>query len=133
MSSNKVPVARQVTPKYRSLRGVHGELEGTFPLGDGETVLVDGSIRVRTGIGLRRLGDLRLTNLRLLLISHYAFQPDRGYEFPRGSLTRVTRSGSLWTLVYRTESSEGRIAIEQHLQLDDAMREWGSDAPEGIG
>jgi len=89
-------------------------------------------VRVRTGIGLLRLADLRLTNQRLVLVSHYAFQPDRGFEFPRGSLTRVERSGSAWTLYYRTEQGQDDFTIEEHLLLDDALRDgWSSDAPEG--
>jgi hypothetical protein len=112
---------------------MEGELKDTFPLANAERVVAEGSIRVHTGIGFRRLGDLRLTNQRLVLVSHYAFQPDRGLEFPRGSITKVDRSGSTWTLYFRTEQSDDRLTIEEHLLLDDALREaWSSDVPKGL-
>jgi hypothetical protein len=127
------PIARRVKVRYRFLGSTQGELEDTFPIAEGEKVVAEGSVRVRTGIGFRRLGDLRLTNQRLVLVSHYAVQPDRGFEFPRGSLTRVDRSGSAWTLYYRTEQGQDHLTIEEHLLLNDALRDgWSSDAPEGI-
>jgi hypothetical protein len=122
-----------VRVRYRFLGTTEGELEETFPLAEGEKAVADGSVRVHTGMGFRRLGDLRLTNQRLVLVSHYAFQPDRGFEFPRGSITRVDRSGSARTLYYRTEQGEDHLTIEEHLLLDEALRDgWAADAPNGV-
>jgi hypothetical protein len=127
------PIARRVRVQYRFLGGTQSELENTFPLAEGEKAVAEGSLRVHTRIGFRRLGDMRLTNQRLVLVSHYALQPDRGFEFPRGSITRVDRSGSASTLYYRTEYGEDHLTIEEHLHLDDALRDgWAVDAPYGV-
>jgi hypothetical protein len=119
--------------RYRFLGSTQSELDNTFPLAEGEKAVAEGSVRVHTGIGFRRVGDLRLTSQRLVLVSHYALQPDRGFEFPRGSITRVDRSGSARTLYYRTEDGEDHMTIEEHLLLDDALRDgWAADAPSGV-
>ena len=127
------PTARRVRVRHRFLESTKGELEDTFPLAEGEEAVAEGSVHVHSGLGFRRLGSLRLTNHRLVLVTHYAFQPDRGFEFPRGSITRVGRSGSVRTLHYRTERGEDHLTIEEHILLDDALRDgWTTDAPKGI-
>jgi hypothetical protein len=63
------PIARKVALKYR-FGGASSELEKTFPPASNETVLAEGSIRVRTGVMFRRVGELRLTNQRLVIVSH---------------------------------------------------------------
>ena len=126
------PVARKVKVKYRFFGTLQRELDETFPLASDERLITEGSVRVRTGIGLRRLGDLRVTDRRLVLVSHYALQPDRGLEIPRGSLTKIIRNGSTRTLYFKTESGEDRLSIEHDLLVDEALRQWASDASQGL-
>jgi len=131
--SNIGPIARRVRVRYRFLGSTQGELEETFPFAEGEKPVAEGSMRVHSGIGFRRLGDLRLTDQRLVLVIHYAFQPDRAFEFPRGSIRRVDRSGSARKLHYRTEHGEAHVTIEEHLLLGEALRDaWTADAPKGL-
>jgi hypothetical protein len=119
------PIARKVAVKYR-LGVAASELEKTFPLASNETVLAEGSIRVRAGVMLSRLGDLHLTNQRLVIVSHYAFQPDRGFEFPRGSVTKVDRVGSWLTLFFATATGGEDVSIEEHFLLP---WHWPSGGP----
>jgi hypothetical protein len=125
------PIARKVALKYR-FGGAARELEKTFPITPDETVLAEGAIRVRTWAMFRRLGDLRLTNQRLVIVSHYAFQPDRGFELPRGSITRVDRIGSRLTLFFVTAAGQDQMSIEEHFLLPMALAQWGSEAPAGL-
>jgi hypothetical protein len=123
------PVACGLRARY-SFWGGASELDKTFPLLADERINAEGRIRVRTGIMFRRPGELRLTNLRLLIVSHYAFQPDRAFEFPRGSLISIQRpDGAALRIVYRTQAGEQIMTIEDHLMLDDALEVWGADAP----
>jgi hypothetical protein len=125
------PVARRVAVRYQ-FRGSQRELGQTFPLVEDEAVLAEGSIRVHTGIGFRRPGDLRLTDSRLVIISHYFFQPDHGFEFPRGSITSVKRAGNTLTFAFRSNDGVGQMIIEEHFLLPMALASWGSDAPQGL-
>jgi hypothetical protein len=126
-----MPIPRRVALKYR-FRGAASELENTFPLESNETVLANGAIAVKTGILFRRLGKLRLSDQRLVIVSHYAFQPDRGFEFPRGSIARVHQVGSWLTLFYSTAAGEAQMSIEEHFLLPMALAQWGPDAPAGL-
>jgi hypothetical protein len=86
-------------------------------------VLASDERRIKTGlITVRRLGIgggpglVLLTDKRLCLLVHYAFRPDRGIEFPRGSLAGVRRInliGPVWysRLNYRTADGLAHVDI----------------------
>jgi hypothetical protein len=125
------PIAVQVPVRYR-FWGSSYELVSTFPLAAGERAIVEGSIRIHTGPFIRRPGDLRLSNQRMVVVSHYALQPDRGFEFPLGSMSRVDQTDSLLTLSYWTALGERTMVLEEGLLLANFLSEWGPAAPAGL-
>jgi hypothetical protein len=95
-------VARWMRAAY-AFKGAAQEISKTLPLAADERVIEDGAIWVRWASVLQRMGAVRLTQSRLVICSHYAFQPDKILEIPAGSLTAVTRGSMGWTrLTFRT-------------------------------
>lgn len=80
------PVGRRVGVGYKFL--ARHEMAQTFAIGREENQLVNGLIGV-AGPMFAHPGIVVLTDRRLCLLVHYAFQPDRGFELPRGSVTTV--------------------------------------------
>jgi hypothetical protein len=90
-------------------------------------VLASDERRINTGlITVRRLGIgggpglVLLTDKRLCLMVHYAFRPDRGLEFPRGSLTGVRHInliGPVWYLRLNYRTADGLA----HLDISDVQ------------
>ena len=60
-----------------------GELNKTVPLEPGESIVLEASIQSRSGRFTVGTGQLRLTDSRLLLLSHRVFSADRIAEIPR--------------------------------------------------
>jgi hypothetical protein len=65
---------------------------------------------LRWGVILQRVGSVRLTEPRLVVLGHYAFQADRVVEIPAGALEGVESSMLSWTrIAFRTESGPGSV------------------------
>jgi hypothetical protein len=103
------PVARRVPVRCR-FSGAQREMEQAFVLAFDERRVKTGLITVRRlGIG-GGPGLVLLTDKRLCLLVHYAFRPDRGLEFPRGSLAGVRRInliGPVWYVRLNYRTAEG--------------------------
>lgn len=122
-------VARHVRVGY-SFWGAARELDRTFPLMPTETQLAGGQVRVRTMGILDRMATLRLTDRRLCLVVHYAFKADEGFEFPRGSITRIEPGQRFARMAYRTDAGEKSLDILDDIGLVDALaKAWPNDAP----
>lgn len=144
------PVARRVSVRYRR-SGARREMEQAFVLASDERRVKSGLITVRRLGIMGGPGLVLLTDRRLCLLVHYAFRPDRGLEFPRGSLAGVRRINLIPTvwflrLNYRTEEGVAHLDISdvqvrsaatarmgqpikaQHL-IEAVQRAWGTEAP----
>jgi hypothetical protein len=126
-------------------------MEQSFVLAADERPIKTGLITVRRlGIG-GGPGLVWLTDQRLCLLVHYTFRPDRGLEFPRGSLagvTRITLIPPVWYLRLNYRTAEGLAHLDisdvqvltaatarmgqpikaQHL-VEAMQRAWGAHAP----
>ena len=95
-----------------SFSGVSADLDKAVLLAGGEQVLIQGGLQCRTGPLLNRPAVLRVSNQRIVVALHYAFQPDRLLIIPAGSLVSV-RAGAKWVkLDYRTESGTGTLDLD---------------------
>jgi hypothetical protein len=126
------PVGRQMRARY-AFGGAVVELARTAPLEDGEDVLLHGAMRLR-GVGvLPRPVVLRLTPQRLTVLAHYAFQPDRLWDLPRGSVQAVDLVGRVLRIAWAPERPEGRSVLQLtgwtgRSALDGALRDAGAVA-----
>jgi hypothetical protein len=86
------PYARDHRARY-GFGGASAALGRTLPLEDGERVIVQGALRFYRGPTSGRIGYVRLSNHRLLLLGHYALRPDHVIEVPPGALRALERAG----------------------------------------
>jgi len=111
--------------------GMTAELEKTMPLGNGETIIAQGNVRVRTWYGEPR-SLLRLTNRRLFILVHRAFGPDRITVVPAGALQSADQqSGSWLTITFRGPRTKSDTFRMQSflLGLLDLLKQWLIDQP----
>jgi hypothetical protein len=100
-------------PARYAFTGRSREIDKTLPLAPNEHVLEEGSVWLRWGLMLQRAGRLRLTESRLVVLGHYAFQADRVVEVPAGALESVESGMPRWTrLTFRTESGVGSLDVK---------------------
>lgn len=108
--------------------GASSEIDKTLPLAPNEQVLEDGSVRLRWGFVLQRLGRVRLSESRLVLLGHYAFQADRVVEIPAGALEEVESIILGWTrLSFRTETGAGSLDFKPLAlspSFSASLQEW---------
>jgi hypothetical protein len=138
------PVGRRLRATY-AFAGAAVELGRTVPLRAGEEILLHGVMRLRRLGRLPRPVALRLTPQRLSLLLHFAFQPDRVLDLPRGSVRQVGLARNAvqlsWTsddaggiTVMRLTGWTGRPAVDSSLYdagaVSDILRAW-LDSPDG--
>jgi hypothetical protein len=87
-----------------SARGAGGEIEKTLPLETGETVLTEGMARLYVNPLSQRPCYLRLSQLRLCVLEHYATHADRLSEVPPTAIHGLSRSGSKVTVSWMRPS-----------------------------
>ena len=131
-------VARRLRARY-AFGGATVELARTLPLGADEAVLLHGAVRMR-GVGvLPRPAVLRLTPPRLVVLAHYALQPDRVWEVPRAAVREVRLDGRQVRLAVIGKDGDstltltgwtGRAALDTALrdadEVADALRNWSA-------
>ena len=71
-------------------------------------MLLHGVARLRGG-GLPRPALLRLTRPRLVVLTHYALQPDRVLELPRAAVRAVTVRRGVLRLTWTAEDGGQRV------------------------
>lgn len=81
-------VGRRVRARY-AFAGVDAELARAAPLAPDEPVLLHGQMNLRGQGLLNRPTVVWVTPQRLILLAHYALQPDRLWEIPRGAVQQV--------------------------------------------
>ena len=143
-ADDSTQVGRRLRAKY-AFMGAGAEFTRTIPLGEGEDVLLHGVMRLRRIGRLPRPVVLRLTAHRLSLLMHYALQPDRIWDLPRGSVQDVRlhrgavqlswasdRAGT--ATVMRLTGWTGRPAMDSPLHdagaVSDLLASW-LDSPDG--
>lgn len=83
----------------------------TVPLADGEEVLLRGAMRLRQPGRLPRAVVVRLSRHRLTVLAHYAFQPDRVWELPHGSVRAVQVAGRTVTVSWTSERGPAVLSL----------------------
>jgi hypothetical protein len=99
--------AREMKASY-SARGAGAEIEKTLPLEAGETVLTEGMARLYVNPLSQRACYLRLSQLRLCVLEHYATRADRLSEVPPTAIQDLSRLGSKVTVAWTRSSGEVR-------------------------
>jgi hypothetical protein len=100
-------VGRWTRARY-AVQGAAEELSRTLPLAHDEPLLLEGGMRLRAH-GLPRPVVLRLTPPRLVLLAHYAFQPDRVLELPHAAVRSVGVDGGAVAVEWTGEGGARQV------------------------
>ena len=130
------PVGRRLPATY-AFAGAAVELGRTVPLGAGEEILLHGVMRLHRLGRLPRPVVLRLTPQRLSLLLHFALQPDRVWDLPRGSVREVALVRNAVQLSWTSDEAGGITAMSLtgwtgRPAVDSPLHDAGAVA-EGLG
>lgn len=86
--------AREVDAVY-AFRGLQVEVERTFPMEAGESVILAGAVARAAGPLEQKPCYVRLSGDRLCILEHFGAKADRATEIPKGALRDATLSSTL--------------------------------------
>ncbi|MEO6701358.1 MAG: hypothetical protein ABIP57_07660 [Jatrophihabitantaceae bacterium] len=94
-----------------SLRGTDSELDKSAPLVAGESIVIHGGLRAREGGVIRSPAVIRLTNLRLSVVRHFAFHSDLICEIPPEAVLSIDYTGRNLAIQYR-DRTRGDVVLQ---------------------
>lgn len=121
-----------------SFRGTDSELDKSAPLVAGESIVIHGGLRARESGVIKSPAVLRLTNLRLTVVRHFAFHSDLVCEIPPEAVQSIDYAGRGVDIQYRDRDRgdtvlrltpwTGRNPLARSLRdlsgLKDALNAW---------
>jgi hypothetical protein len=94
-----------------SFRGADSELDKSAPLEAGESRVVHGGLRAREGGVIKSPAVIRLTNLRLSVVRHFAFHSDLICEIPPEAVESIDYDGRGIDIRYR-DRDRGDVTLQ---------------------